>query len=93
MTKVSTRKTRLSFETDAEIRQWGTVAEKRRPVMRAVIVDVDNGWHGSVRLKGTRMKYEFSWLGLFDWAVQQHVTRLRAEKKAKSKAKEKGVGR
>ena len=91
MTKVSTRKTKLSFETDAEIRSWGSVTvekkSRRRPLMRSVIVDVDNGWHGSVRLKGTRQSYEFSWHGLFMWAVEQHVARERAEKKKAKAAK------
>ena len=90
MTKVSTRKTRLSFETDAEVREWGTKTiekkPRRVPLMRSIIVDVDNGWHGSVRLKGTRKKFEFSWSGLYTWAVEQEVRRLRAEKKAKKKA-------
>lgn len=89
MTKVSTRKTRLSFETDAEVRSWGTVTvekkPRRRPLLRSVIVDVDNGWHGKVRLKGTRQTYEFSWHGLYTWAVEQHVARVRADKKKAKK--------
>lgn len=86
MTKVSTRKTRLSFETDAEIGDWGTSEKKRRRIQRSVIVDVDNGWHGSVRLKGTRKKFEFSWHGLYMWAVENEVRRIRAEKKKKKGA-------
>lgn len=90
MSKVSERKTRLSFETDAEIRVWGTRKKKRCPVMRSIVVDVDNGWHGNVRLKGTRQKFSFSWEGLYKWAVAHEVARLRAEKK---KSKAKGAGR
>ena len=87
MTKVSQRKTALSFETDAEVRSWGTEGKRRRPMMRSVVVDVDNGWHGSVRLKGTRQKFEFSWEGLYQWAVEREVARRRAEKKAKKRGK------
>lgn len=81
MKKVSERKTRLSFETDAEVRSWGSVKKRRQKVSRNIIIDVDNGWHGSVRLKGTRQKFEFSWEGLYEWAVQNEVRRRRAEKK------------
>jgi hypothetical protein len=94
MTKLSQRKTRLSFETDAEIRSWGTITiekkPRRRPVMRSIIVDVDNGWHGTVRLKGTRQTYDFSWEGLFLWAVEQKVAKERAEKKRQRDLKKKG---
>ena len=90
MTKISSRKTKLSFETDAEVRSWGSIKKRRRPVMRTVIVDVDNGWHGSVRLKGTRQRYEFSWEGLYLRAVEQFVRKQREEKK---RAKAKGAGR
>ena len=81
MTKVSKRKTALSFETDAEVRSWGTEGKRRRPMMRSVVVDVDNGWHGSVRLKGTRQSFQFSWQGLYEWAVEREVARQKAEKK------------
>jgi hypothetical protein len=94
MTKISERKTRLSFETDAEMRGWGskTIDKKTRrvPVTRAIIVDVDNGWHGTVRLKGTRQTFDFSWEGLFLWAVEQRVMKERAEKKRLRDAKKKG---
>ena len=87
MTKVSQRKTRLSFETDAEVRSWGRTKKRRRPVMRSIVTDVDNGWHGTVRLKGTRQMYNFSWEGLFLWAVEQKVAKERAEKKKLRDAK------
>jgi len=69
MTKVSERKTRLSFETDAIVQR------------RNIIIDVDNGWHGSVRLKGTRHKFPFSWQGLYEWAAEQQARRERVERK------------
>jgi hypothetical protein len=94
VTKISKRKTRLSFETDAEMRGWGSVTvdkkSRRVPVSRAVIVDVDNGWHGTVRLKGTRQGYDFSWEGLFLWAVEQKVQKDRAERKKLRDAKKAG---
>ncbi len=69
MTKVSERKTRLSFETDAVVQR------------RSIVIDVDNGWHGSVRLKGTRQKFVFSWQGLYEFAAEQHARREREERK------------
>jgi len=90
MTKISARKTRLSFETDAEIRAWGTVGKRRRPVMRPVIVSVDNGFVGTARLKGTRRTFPFSWEGLFLWAIEQKVAKERAERKRLRDAKKKG---
>jgi hypothetical protein len=97
MTKISKRKTRLSFETDAEMRGWGSITvdkEKKKtrrvPVTRAIIVDVDNAFHGTVRLKGTRQTFDFSWEGLFLWAVEQKVMKERAEKKRLRDAKKKG---
>ncbi len=71
MTKVSKRKTQLSFETDAEIRAWGARGKRRCPIMRSIVIDVSNGFIGTVRLKGTRQTFDFSWEGLFLWAVEQ----------------------
>ena len=90
MTKISERKTRLSFETDAEVRGWGSTKKRRHPVMRPIIIEVDNGFHGCVRLKGTRQTFDFSWEGLFLWAVEQKVMKERAEKKRLRDAKKKG---
>lgn len=61
MTRLSERKTRLCFTTDAEIRYRGK--------MRAVIVEVENGFIATVRLAGTRQRYPFSWHGLFTHAA------------------------
>ena len=89
MGKLSERKTRLMFETEAAVRSWGTVNKKRRPIQRSIVVEVENGWHGKVRLKGTRKSYPFSFEGMFLWAVQQQVARERAEKKKLRDAKKK----
>jgi hypothetical protein len=62
MTKLSERKTRLCFTTDAEVRYRGK--------LRAVIVEVENGFHANVRLAGTRQRYPFSWEGLYQRAAE-----------------------
>lgn len=81
MTRLSQRKTRLCFTTDAEIRY--------RSRMRAVVVEVENGFHASVRLAGTRQRYPFSWEWLFKNAAdlfarqeRERRKRERAERKA-----------
>jgi hypothetical protein len=74
MTRVSNRKSKLRFATEAEVRYRGR--------MRLVVVEVDsNGYTASVRLAGSRMRYEFSWAGLHDWAAEMHVRRQREERK------------
>lgn len=96
MTKVSKRKTRLEFETDATVRTGGFKTEARGPgkkprryvsVNREVIVEASNGHTGAVRLKGTRMRYEFSWRGLHDWAAELHAKRERARRKKEREKK------
>jgi hypothetical protein len=89
MGKLAERKTKLTFETEAALRSWGTVQKKKKPVMRSVMVEIENGWHGKVRLKGTRHAYQFSFEGLYLWAVNQQVLRDRAEKKKQREAKKK----
>jgi hypothetical protein len=81
MTKLTDRKTRLQFTTEATVRYRG----KLRPV---VIEAEDNGYWGKVRLGGTRMRYAFSWEGLFKYAAQNHVDRERAARKAAKAAKQ-----
>ena len=71
--KLSERKTRLRFTTDAEIYY------RRRS--RPVVVEVDNGFTASVRLAGTRQRYEFSWEGLYCWAAERHAIRERDRRK------------
>lgn len=77
MTRLSTRKTRLAFTTDAEVRYRGK--------MRAVIVEVQNGFVASVRLHGTRLRYEFSWEGLHNWAAELYARREREQRKLRRK--------
>ena len=73
MTKLSERKTRLAFTTDAEVRYRGK--------LRPVVIEVQNGFTASVRLQGTRQRYEFSWHGLHDWAAELHARREREQRK------------
>ena len=73
MTKLSRRKTKLTFATDAEVRYRGK--------MRPVIVEARDGFTASVRLQGTRQRYEFSWHGLHDWAAELHVGREKERRK------------
>jgi len=73
MTKLRDRKTKLSFTTDAEVRYRGK--------LRAVVVEVQNGFIASVRLAGTRQRYEFSWHGLHDWAAANFARQEKARRK------------
>jgi hypothetical protein len=77
MTKLSERKTRLSFTTDAEVRYRGK--------LRAIIVEVDNPFSGSIRLAGTRQRYPFSWHGLHDYAAEMFA-RSERERRKKERA-------
>lgn len=82
MTRISQRKSKLRFVTDAEVRQRG----KFRPL----VVEAENGFVGSVRLLGTRTKYEFSWQGLHDYATDLFGRRQRAERRRKQEEARKG---
>jgi hypothetical protein len=74
MTRLSDRTTRLRFITDAEVRYRGR--------MRALVIEADNnGYTASIRLAGSRLRYEFSWAGLHDWAAELYVRRQRDERK------------
>lgn len=79
MTKLSERKTRLQFTTDAEVRYRGK--------LRAVVVEVENGFTASVRLAGTRQRYQFSWEGVFVHAADRFARMERDRKKAERKAR------
>jgi hypothetical protein len=74
MTKLSARKTRLSFTTDAEVRYRGK--------LRNVVIEVANGFTANVRLSGTRQRYAFSWHGLHDWAADLFAKHERERRKA-----------
>lgn len=73
MTHLSQRKTRLQFTTGAEVRYRGK--------LRAVVVEVNNEHTASVRLQGTRQRYEFSWHWLHDMAADLYARRERDRRK------------
>jgi hypothetical protein len=79
MTKLSERKTRLAFTTDSELRYRGK--------LRAIVVEVENGYTASVRLAGTRQRYQFSWEWLFIHAADLFARQERDRKKAERKAR------
>lgn len=81
MTHLSDRKTKLQFTTGAEVRYRGR--------MRAVVVEVNNAYTATVRLQGTRQRYEFSWHGLHDWAADLHARRERERRKQEREARRK----
>lgn len=83
MTRLSERKTKLQFTTDAEVRYRGK--------LRAVIVEVQNGYTATVRLAGTRLRYEFSWHGLHDWAADLYARRERERRKKEREERRKAV--
>lgn len=79
MTRLSQRKSRLSFETEAQVRYRGKY--------RSVIVEPDlRGDVVSLRLKGTRVRYELTWQGIFERGAIVHADRQRRERKAARKA-------
>jgi hypothetical protein len=76
MTTLRDRKTRLTFETDQELRYRG----KLRPV-----IVMPQPWLCAVRLKGTQTTYEISWETIFKHAAQLAANRLREERKTRRK--------
>jgi hypothetical protein len=74
MTRLSERKTRLTFETAATARYRGKE--------RAIVVEPDlEGQLVALRLKGTRVRYELSWQAIYNRAAMVHADRARAERK------------
>jgi hypothetical protein len=81
VTRLSERKTRLQFTTDAEVRYRGT--------LRPVVIEVENGFTAFVRLQGTRQRYPFSWRGLHDWAAELYARGARERRQQERAAKRK----
>lgn len=83
MTKLATRKSKLRFTTGAEVRYRGR--------LRPVIVEVENEFHATIRLAGTRQKYPFSFRGLHDYAAnlfaRAEQQRRKAEREERRKAR------
>lgn len=72
MTTLRERKTRLTFQTDAMLRN------------KAIVVE-PTPWTCVVRLKGTRTRYEIAWPSIFFKAAEIAADKLRAERKARRK--------
>lgn len=79
MMKLSQRKSRLQFVTDAEVRYRGK--------LRPVVVEVSNGFVASVRLGGTKQRYPFSWHGLFVYSADRFARAEQDRKKKERKEK------
>jgi hypothetical protein len=77
MTSLRERKTRLSFETDATLRN------------REIIVE-PTPWMCIVRLKGKRTRYEISWSTIFVKAAEIAADKLRQERKEARRRKKEG---
>ena len=73
MAALRDRKTRLTFETDQELRYLGK--------LRAIVVQ-PNPWFCAVRLKGTRVVYEIAWETIFTRAAQIFAEKQREERRA-----------
>jgi hypothetical protein len=75
MTKLSARKTRLTFETEHTIRY--------RRLDRPIVVEPDmDGFSVYLRLKGTRARFGVSWRSVYELAAKVAADRLRADRKA-----------
>jgi len=73
LTTLRSRKTRLTFETDQEVRYRGK--------MRPLIVEPTPYFCG-VRLKGTRVLYEVPWYTVFLKGAQIFADEKRRDKKS-----------
>ena len=73
MTRLSQRKTKLQFTTDAQMRYRGKLCD--------IVVEVENGFTASVRLAGTRQRYPFSWAGLYTHAADLFARSERERKR------------
>lgn len=74
MTALAKRKSRLTFETSDAVRYRGK--------QREVVIEATE-YTASVRLKGTRQRFEMSWAGIYNHAVRVAVEKARAEKKVR----------
>lgn len=83
MTKLATRKSKLRFTTGAEVRYRGK--------LRPVIVEVENEFHATIRLAGTRQRYPFSFRGLHDYAADLFARQERDRRKKERMERRKAV--
>jgi hypothetical protein len=71
MTSLTTRKTRLSFETGDTIRDRGK--------LREVVIECENTF-AYVRLKGTRSRFQIEWSAVYHAAAKLAAMQVRREK-------------
>jgi hypothetical protein len=83
VTRLSERKTKLQFTTDAEVRYRGK--------MRAIVIEVNGGYWFSVRLQGTRQRYELSWMQVFEASADLFARRERDRRKKERMERRKGM--
>lgn len=79
MTALSERKTRLTFETADVVRERGK--------QREVVIECESAYYASVRLKGTRTRFQISYAAIYQAAARIEAMRLRSEKLAAKKAR------
>ena len=78
MTALIDRKTRLAFTTEDTVKYRGRY--------RRIIIEVSrDGSTADARLEGTRVRYPFSFGGVYAHAAKNAAERLKAEKKAARK--------
>jgi len=78
MTALAQRKSRLVLVTSDAVFEKGQ--------RREVVVEV-SPYTATLRLKGTRTRFEVSWAGIMNYAVKVAVEKERAEKKAARKGR------
>lgn len=78
MTSLATRKTRLQFTTSDCVRYRGK--------LREIIIEASE-YTATVRLKGSRTRFEISWAGIYNQAAKIYVEKQRAERKAARKSR------
>ena len=75
MTSLISRKSRLQFATEDQVRERGKY--------RRVIVEVDrDGTTADIRLEGLRSRFPISFASIYSLAVKKEVERTRTVKKA-----------
>lgn len=80
--RLAKRKTRLIFITNQTARYRGKERE--------IVIEV-HPEYASVRLHGTRTRYEVSWRGVFDLAAEIYARREQAQKKTERETRRKGM--
>lgn len=78
MSKLTARKTKLTFQT--------ADAKRSRGKLREVIIEAFPEY-ALVRLKGMRKRFPITWVGVYEHAALLEANKVRAERVAKRKGK------